>query len=228
MDAGSIVIALLTAAGAAAGPAALGALPDATAPVARCIAAPDEERSGSTRSDAGVSAGQRADSDVGLDARDRASASSALAEELAQELADVVAESDDATSRRLAAALAAAGFEASAGSRQETAASRSDDSDSRLDDSRLEDSRLEDSALDRTRLDDRLGERDGRSGDDRNSGQNAQDDGRQNDDRLGRSQGDDVLACDGPGDARTWPGMASMSSSIISVQAASASSCTSR
>ncbi|TQM38216.1 hypothetical protein [Pseudonocardia cypriaca] len=185
MDAGSIVIALLTAAGAAAGPAALGALPDATAPVARCIAAPDEERSGSARSDAGVSAEQRAGSNAGLEARDRTSASSALAEELAQELADVVAESDDATSRRLAAALAAAGFEASAGSSQETAASRSDDSgldsrldDSRLDDSRLDDSRLDDSALDRTRLDDRLGERDG---------------------RLGRSQGDDDLACDGRG-----------------------------
>jgi hypothetical protein len=200
MDAGSIVIALLTAAGAAAGPAALGALPDATAPVARCIAAPDEERSGSARPDAGVAADQRAGSDVGLDARDRASTSSALAEELAQELADVVAESDDATSRRLAAALAAAGFEASAGSRQETAASRSDDSGlgSRLDDSRLD-------------------ERDGRLGDDRNSDQNAQDQrggndadldrrgrdqqdgGQQNDDRLGRSQGDDDLACDGRG-----------------------------
>jgi hypothetical protein len=197
MDAGSIVIALLTAAGAAAGPAALGALPDATAPVARCIAAPDEERSGSARSDAGVSAEQRADSDVGLDAGDRASASSALAEELAQELADVVAESDDATSRRLAAALAAAGFEASAGSRQETAASRPGDSGL--------DSGLDDSGLDRTRLDDRNSDQnaqDQRSGNDSDldrRGRDQQDDGQQNDDRLGRSQGDDALVCDGRG-----------------------------
>src|SRR5688500_6111345 len=77
MDAGSFVIALLTAAGAAAGPAALGAPPDASAPAARCIAAPEEERS---------------DTDVGLGGqRDTGSGSSGLPDELIDDLADVVA-----------------------------------------------------------------------------------------------------------------------------------------
>ena len=176
MDAGSLVIALLTAAGAAAGPAALGGLPDATASTSRCIAAPDEERSGSARSDAEALAQRR--TDVGLDAerdsgRDTGqdtganpgTGSAALAEELALELADVVAGSDDPTSRRLAAALAAAGFEPSAdqaaGSRQQdTAASRSGESEQagRLDDrsgrqnDQLGDDRLRDDQL----RDDRL------------------------------------------------------------------------
>lgn len=156
MDAGSFVIALLTAAGAAAGPAALGVPPDASASAARCIAAPEEELSGSARSDTDVGAGSRSDTgdgstalppeliddlaDIvagagnGRDARednrqDTGTGSSALAEELAQELADIVAESDDPTSQRLAAALADAGFEPSATgrSRQETTASRSGD-----------------------------------------------------------------------------------------------------
>ncbi|GAA5118339.1 hypothetical protein [Pseudonocardia adelaidensis] len=148
MDAGSFVIALLTAAGTAAGPAPLGALPDVTASAARCIAAPGEDRSG-----AQAPARLRAGSDAGLDrGQDGAAASSALAEELAQELADVVAESDDPTSRRLAAALAAAGFEASvtAGSGQQAAAARTDD--------RMRDDRMRADALDRNRMgtDDRL------------------------------------------------------------------------
>jgi hypothetical protein len=177
MDAGSFVIALLTAAGAAAGPAALGTLPDATAPTARCIAAPGEERS--SAEDLGR---QRADTDVGLDTgRATGASSSALAEELAQELADVVAESDDPTSRRLAAALAAAGFEASvtAGSGQQTAASRSGDGmlDDRSDRSGQEP--LGEDRLDRNRMDtdDRI---------DRNQ---------RGADRLDRSQDADVLDC---------------------------------
>ncbi|MHA6621482.1 hypothetical protein [Pseudonocardia sp. DLS-67] len=137
MDAGSFVIALLTAAGAAAGPAALGTPPEATAATTRCIAAPGEERSGTA--DMGR---QRAGTDVGLDSgRDPSTSSSALAEELAQELADVVAESDDATSRRLAAALAAAGFEAGAtGSGRQTTAARTDGGmlDDRVGDDRLD------------------------------------------------------------------------------------------
>lgn len=188
MDAGTFVIALLTAAGAAAGPAALGTLPDATSPtaspVARCVAAPDERSRG-------TSDRQRTDTDVGS-RQDTGATSSALAQELAQELADVVAESDDATSRRLAAALAAAGFEASAG--QETAASRTEEPDreNRLDDEQLQDDqvggndradRLDDSRLE----DDRL------------------EDSRLDDDRLGRNEADEQLGCDGraadPGDA---------------------------
>ncbi|TWF75938.1 hypothetical protein FHX44_111825 [Pseudonocardia hierapolitana] len=243
MDAGSFVIALLTAAGAAAGPAPLGALQDTTAPAARCIAAPDEERLGSARPDAGLSSqpgtgtgssalpdelveeladiitrasldsATRQDSATREDSvtrQDSATVSSALAEELAQELADVVAESDDPTSRRLAAALAAAGFEASAavGSRQETAASRSDDNglddrsgradQGRLDDrtgqadqDRLGDDRLEDSRLDQDRADSDDGLDRGRRDDARN--QPGSDD-RLADDRLGQ---DEQLDCDG-------------------------------
>jgi hypothetical protein len=225
MDAGSFVIALLTAAGAAAGPAALTAPPDTTGSTARCIAAPDEERSGS-----GASARQRADTDVGLDSRqdtgtgssalseefiadladivagtgrDTSAGSSALAEALAQELADIVAESDDPTSQQLAAALADAGFEPT-GSRQETAASRSDDS-------RLDDGPSQSGQRDRNRLDDQLGQGDddrlsddqlGNNQDEQDQrGDNNLDDerggtGRQSDDRLDRSQ-DENLACDG-------------------------------
>jgi resuscitation-promoting factor RpfB len=223
MDAGSFVIALLTAAGAAAGPVALTAPPDTTGSTARCIAAPDEERSGS-----GASARQRADTDVGLDprqdtgtgssalseefiadladivagtGRDTSAGSSALAEALAQELADIAAESDDPTSQRLAAALADAGFEPS-GSRQETAASRSDGS-------RLDDGPSQSGQRDRNRLDDQLGQgdddrlSDDRLGNDQDEqrGDNDLDGerggtGRQSDDRLDRSQ-DENLACDG-------------------------------
>jgi hypothetical protein len=188
MDAGSFVIALLTAAGAAAGPAALGTLPDATAPTARCIAAPGEERSG-----ADELAERRADTDVGRDTgqQDAGTTSAPLAEELAQELADVVADSDDPTSRRLAAALAAAGFEATAtaGSSQQTAASRADDGmlDDRssgsdrepLGDDRMGDGRLGDDELDRNRMgtDDQV-DRDQRGAD-----------------RLDRNQDEDVLDC---------------------------------
>jgi hypothetical protein len=148
MDAGSFVIALLTAAGAAAGPAPLDALPDATASAARCVAAPRDDRSGAQEP-----ARLRAGTGVGLDrGQDGAVASSALAEELAQELADVVAESDDPTSRRLAAALSAAGFEASAtaGAGQQAAAARTDD--------RIGADRMRDDTLDRNRMgtDDRL------------------------------------------------------------------------
>lgn len=151
MDAGSFVIAVLTAAGAAAGPATLpaAALPEVTAATARCIAAPGEGRSAAE--DLGR---QRADTDVGLDSgRDTSTSSSALAEELAQELADVVAESDDPTSRRLAAALAAAGFEASVtGSGRQTTAARTDGG--MLDDrsGRSGQDRLGDDELDRNRM----------------------------------------------------------------------------
>jgi len=241
MDAGSMVIALLTAAGAAAGPAALGGLPDATASTSRCIAAPDEERSGRARSDAEALAQRR--TDVGLDAErdggrdtgrdtgaNTGTGSAALAEELALELADVVAGSDDPTSRRLAAALAAAGFEPSAGQaagsrQQDTAASRSgeDEQAGRLDDrsDRLNDqlgddqlrddqlggSRRDDSELDRDRLDDRLADRNGRAQgrlDDELGDDrlgNGQDDADQvGDDRLGRDQGNGQAACDGRAD----------------------------
>jgi hypothetical protein len=200
MDAGSFVIALLTAAGAAAGPAAIGALPDATASTARCITAPDEERSGSARSDAEVLAQRRADSDVGRADRDTNTSSSALAEALAQELADVVADSDDPTFQRLADALAAAGFEPNADDRQETTASRSDGD-------RRDDTRLGDSRSDRTRLDDQLAERDGRderdgsgrsgSVDDRRD-RDQQSNSQRGDDRLGRNQ-DEERGCDGQG-----------------------------
>jgi hypothetical protein len=233
MDAGSFVIALLTAAGAAAGPAPLGALQDTAAPAARCIAAPDEERLGSARPDADTGLSSRPDPGTGssglpdelveeladiitrasLDSatrqdsanrqdsagrQDSATASSALAEELAQELADVVAESDDPTSRRLAAALAAAGFEASAtaGSRQETAASRSDDNglddrSGRADQDRLGEDRVDDSRLDQDRVN-------GDDGLDRGRQDNGQNQ-RNSDDRLADDQlaRDDQLDCDG-------------------------------
>jgi hypothetical protein len=202
MDAGTFVIALLTAAGAAAGPAALGTLPDATSPtaspVARCVAAPDERSRG-------TSDRQRTDTDVGS-RQDTGASSSALAQELAQELADVVAESDDATSRRLAAALAAAGFEASAG--QETAASRTEEPDrENLDDEQLQDDRiggndradrLDDNRLDDNRLEDRTG-RDQRDDelDDSRFEDSRLDDSRLEDDRLGGNEADERLGCDG-------------------------------
>jgi hypothetical protein len=212
MDAGSFVIALLTAAGAAAGPAALGAPPDDTAATARCIAAPEEELSGSARSGDDVGQRSRPDADTGSPALTREqleeiidifgpesdrdtgqesrTGSAALAEELAQELADIVAESDDPTSQRLAAALADAGFEPSAtgGSRQETAASRSDD-EGRGDRSSRSDERGGDQRGDqRGSLDDQLGQRDEQADDRRG-------DNRQRDDRSGRNQ-DDASACD--------------------------------
>ena len=205
MDAGSFVIALLTAAGAAAGPPALGALPDATAPT-RCIAAPEEERFGSARPGTDVGLGTGQDTDTGSSAlpeelveeltdiitragvesatrQDTAAGSSALAEELAQELADVVAESDDPTSQRLAAALAAAGFEASATgrSRQETAASRSDDGGRADRSGRAGEDRLGD---------DRVGQ--DRVGQDRVGGDDQLDRGRRDDDQSRRT-GDDRL-----------------------------------
>jgi hypothetical protein len=185
MDAGSFVIALLAAAGAAAGPAGLGALPDtAAAPAARCIATPDGDESTGSRDSGALDLPQRSDSaridadtlaerragaggrDTGRDTAGESRAStSALAEELARELAEVVAGSDDPTERLLAEALAAAGFEADAeaapGARErDSAASRSDDADraGRLDDrpGRLGDD-PGDSRLDDTRLDqDRL------------------------------------------------------------------------
>jgi hypothetical protein len=224
MDAGSFVIALLTAAGAAAGPAALGAPPDASAPAARCIAAPEGERSdtdvglGGQRdtgggssglpdeliddlADAVVGTGSGRGADTGSDSRQGTSTgSSALAEELAQELADIVAESDDPTSQRLAAALAAAGFEANAtgGSGQEAAASRSDDglddrsnrADERGDNQRggNQQGGNQRGSDQRDRLDEQLGQRDDQVGNDR------QRDDQQRDDRLGRSQ-DDTSAC---------------------------------
>lgn len=94
MDAGSFVIALLTAAGAAAGPAALGALPDTTAPAARCIA-PPEERTGSARSRADAFADRRADSDVGLDSRaETGTGSPELTQDQLEEITDIVVGTD--------------------------------------------------------------------------------------------------------------------------------------
>jgi hypothetical protein len=236
MDAGTFVIALLTAAGAAAGTTqgAPGGLPEATAQAARCIAGPDEDgrtgngirgsdeldlperscgarsdSSSDARSDAEALAERRADADAGRGTsqetsedtsqnrgQDTGQDTAALAEELALELADVVAGSDDPTAQRLAAALAAAGFEVEPRDQQQTTASRSGDTgqdppgDDQLQDDELGQDQLGDNQRGNDQLgDDQLGkgQRDrNQSGD--NQGSN---------DQLDQNRDEAGLDCDG-------------------------------